>query len=86
MKTDKQKATLSTLASFPKGYFLENLAVRADNSILVTSIKTHELWWFPQQSRVNKWSRRYFLRSISPRSAWWNRNRMCSTCASVTDT
>ena len=43
MKTNKQKATLSTVASFPKGYFLENLAVRADNSILVTSIKTHEL-------------------------------------------
>jgi hypothetical protein len=47
MKTNKQKATLSTLASFPKGYFLENLAVRADNSILVTSIKTHELWYVP---------------------------------------
>jgi hypothetical protein len=47
MKTNKQKATLSTLASFPKGYFLENLAVCADNSILVTSIKTHELWYVP---------------------------------------
>jgi hypothetical protein len=47
MKTNKQKATLNTLASFPKGYFLENLAVRADNSILVTSIKTHELWYVP---------------------------------------
>jgi hypothetical protein len=47
MKANKQKATLSTLATFPKGYFLENLAVRADNSILVTSIKTHELWYVP---------------------------------------
>src|SRR5271154_2592518 len=47
MEASKQKATLSTAAVFPKGYFLENLAVRADNSILVTSIKTHELWYVP---------------------------------------
>jgi DNA-binding beta-propeller fold protein YncE len=47
METNKQKATLSTVAVFPKGYFLENLAVRSDNSLLVTSIKTHELWYVP---------------------------------------
>jgi hypothetical protein len=47
MKTATQKAKLSTIGLFPKGYFLENLAVRADNSILVTSIKTHELWYVP---------------------------------------
>ena len=47
MKTNKQKATLSIVAVFPKGYFLENLAVRSDNSLLVTSIKTHELWYVP---------------------------------------
>jgi hypothetical protein len=47
METNRQKATLSTAAVFPKGYFLENLAVRADNSILVTSLKTHELWYVP---------------------------------------
>ena len=47
MNTIKQKAALSTIAAFPKGYFLENLAVRADNSILVTSVKTHELWYVP---------------------------------------
>src|ERR1700678_2351066 len=47
MEARKQKATLSTAVIFPKGYFLENLAVRADNSILVTSIKTHELWYVP---------------------------------------
>ncbi len=47
METNQQKATLSTAAVFPKGYFLENLAVRADNSILVTSLKTHELWYVP---------------------------------------
>jgi hypothetical protein len=47
METTLQKATLSTAAVFPKGYFLENLAVRVDNSILVTSLKTHELWYVP---------------------------------------
>ena len=47
MTTATQKATLSTVSVFPKGYFLENLAVRSDNSLLVTSIKTHELWYVP---------------------------------------
>src|ERR1700677_719065 len=47
MEASKQKTTLSTAAVFPKGYFLENLAVRSDNSILVTSVKTHELWYVP---------------------------------------
>ena len=30
------KARLTTVAEFPKNYFLENLAVRSDNSILIT--------------------------------------------------
>jgi hypothetical protein len=47
MTTAIQKATLSTVSVFPKGYFLENLAVRSDNSLLVTSLKTHELWYVP---------------------------------------
>ena len=47
MEPRRQKAKLSTVATFPKGYFLENLAVRSDNSLLVTSLKTHELWYVP---------------------------------------
>ena len=47
MKTNEQKATLSIIAVFPKGYFLENLAVRSDNSLLVTALKSHELWYVP---------------------------------------
>jgi hypothetical protein len=35
---------LATVATFPKNYFLENLAVRADNSILVTALNHKELW------------------------------------------
>jgi hypothetical protein len=33
--TDQAKAKLFTVASFPENYFLENLAVRADNSVLI---------------------------------------------------
>jgi hypothetical protein len=38
---------LETLALFPKEYFLENLAVRADGSILVTVLNKGELWCVP---------------------------------------
>jgi hypothetical protein len=37
--------TLTPVASFPQKYFLENLAVRADGSILVTALLQRELWW-----------------------------------------
>jgi hypothetical protein len=38
---------LATVATFPRNYFLENLAVRADNSILVTALNHKELWYVP---------------------------------------
>jgi hypothetical protein len=47
METKKKQAILSTVAVFPEGYFLENFAVRSDNSLLVTSLKTRELWYVP---------------------------------------
>lgn len=34
-------------ARFPKGYFLENLVVRSDGSILVTAVNKGELWYVP---------------------------------------
>jgi hypothetical protein len=33
MEPRKRMAKLSTVATFPKGFFLENLAVRSDNSL-----------------------------------------------------
>ena len=39
--------TLTPVAYFPEKYFLENLAVRADGSILVTALLQRELWWVP---------------------------------------
>jgi hypothetical protein len=54
MEASKQKPTLSAAAVFPKGYFLENVAVRADNSILVTSLKTHELWYVPPSTAAEQ--------------------------------
>lgn len=39
--------TLTPVAYFPKGYFLENLAVRKDGSVLVSSLLHKELWCVP---------------------------------------
>ena len=41
------QAKLSMVASFPENYFLENLAVRADNSVLVTALNHKQLWYVP---------------------------------------
>ena len=38
---------LTTVAQFPAGYFLENVAVRADGSMLVTALNKKELWYLP---------------------------------------
>ncbi len=42
------QAQLTTVAEFPKTYFLESLAVRADGSFLVTAFNKKELWYVPQ--------------------------------------
>ncbi len=39
--------TLTPVAFFPQWYFPENLAVRADESILITDVLRKELWWVP---------------------------------------
>jgi hypothetical protein len=46
------QAKLTTVASFPRNYFLENLAVRTDNSILVTAMSHKELWYLPAGASV----------------------------------
>ena len=43
----RSPAKLTTVATFPKGYFLENLAVRADGSLLVTALTQKQLWYIP---------------------------------------
>ena len=40
-------ADISPIASFPPHFFLENLAVRADGSILVTVLNHKQLWCVP---------------------------------------
>ena len=40
-------ARLEIAALFPVGSFLENLAVRSDNSLLVTSLNTRQLYYVP---------------------------------------
>ena len=41
------QAKLTPVAYFPKKYFLENLAIRGDNSVLVTVANQSELWYVP---------------------------------------
>jgi len=43
--------TLSPVTFFPQRYFLENLAVRADDSILITAVLQKELCWVPPAKR-----------------------------------
>ncbi|MEE6177939.1 hypothetical protein [Mycobacterium sp. 050134] len=43
--------TLTPVAVFPEWHFPENLAVRADESILVTDVIHKELWWVPPSER-----------------------------------
>jgi len=38
---------LTTIAAFPANYFLENLTVRSDDSLLVTAMTRRELWYVP---------------------------------------
>jgi hypothetical protein len=38
---------LTTVAQFPAGYFLEDVAVRADGSMLVIVVNKNELWYLP---------------------------------------
>lgn len=45
-----EQATLTTIALFPVKSFLENLAVRSDNSVLVTSMNARELFYVPHSS------------------------------------
>jgi hypothetical protein len=41
------QACLTTVASFPLKYFLENLVARQDHSVLVTVLNHKELWYVP---------------------------------------
>ncbi len=44
---DTPQAKLAAAALFPPKYFLENLAIREDNSILVSAMNHKELWYVP---------------------------------------
>jgi hypothetical protein len=48
MTTDSAtRAKLTTIAYFPEHFFLENLVVRTDGSILITVLKHKQLWYVP---------------------------------------
>ena len=44
-------ATLTRVAAFPEGYFLENLAARNDGSVLISAVLQKELWCVPGADR-----------------------------------
>ena len=44
-------AHITTVAEFPPGYFLENLVVRADGSVLITEVNHRELWYVPPSDK-----------------------------------
>jgi hypothetical protein len=41
------EVTLTPVAYFPEKYFLENLVVRADGSVLITAVLQKQLWYLP---------------------------------------
>ena len=43
---------LTMIAEFPQGFMLENIAVRSDNSMLVTVPSHRELWFVPSPTTV----------------------------------
>ena len=45
--SSQRSIKLTPVAFFPKGSFVENLAVRRDGSILVTILSSKELWYVP---------------------------------------
>ncbi|HSZ31379.1 MAG TPA: hypothetical protein VK784_16670 [Pseudonocardiaceae bacterium] len=45
--TPAPAVTLTPVAYFPEKYFLENLAVRGDGSVLITAVLQEELWCVP---------------------------------------
>jgi hypothetical protein len=47
LKTTTSLAKLTTVANFPKHHMLENLAVRADGSILVVASPQRQVWYVP---------------------------------------
>jgi hypothetical protein len=55
MLTDNvSQAKLTRIATFPKNYFLENLVVRSDNSILITALNHKELWYVPLRGMIRR--------------------------------
>jgi hypothetical protein len=46
------QAKLTVVAEFPAHFFLENMVVRADGSMLITVVNRKELWYVPAPSRT----------------------------------
>jgi hypothetical protein len=51
MMTSASSVKLTTVANFPEHYMLENLAVRADGSILVVASPQRQVWYVPAPTK-----------------------------------
>ncbi len=73
------KASVSILATFSEGFFLKNLAVRQDNSLLVSDLTRKGLWYLPpargnavvEPSLLASFDQPTFALSSSNRTSFW---------------
>jgi hypothetical protein len=72
--------TLTPVAYFPQEYFLENLAVRSDGSVLITTVLQKELS-SPARSQPRRLALSWCTRSTISSWAWSRLNRTCSSSA-----
>jgi hypothetical protein len=50
--TPVPEVLVTPIAYFPEKYFLENLIVRTDGSVLITAVLQKELWYVPGPART----------------------------------
>jgi hypothetical protein len=55
--TTASLAKITTVANFPEHFMLENLAVRADGSVLVSAVNKMQVWYVPAPLRACRSSR-----------------------------
>src|SRR5262249_38732421 len=72
-------AQLTTVAQFPVGYFLENVAVRADGSMLVTVLNKKELWGWLIRACLPTLHPTRKTRRYAAQSTCWSLLIACST-------
>jgi hypothetical protein len=82
------QAKLAVVAEFPQHYFLENMAIRADGSMLITVQNRKELWFVPAPGDAGP-VKPVLLQTFDFNTAFiveWERDRFLLGVADVYDT